>query len=407
MNRQNIISPSLLLLLSFCFMGFMALQDFSKQVSGSTTTTMMASAYNIFGSKREGEEEIEEDDDDEFDDEKESIHEFPISFTNKSQKKVHINWINQAVPGEEDMVIGNLSPGQTETIQSHPGHWFAVYDEDKTFRIVYIANEPEKTFVVRDEDTEANRAVQVQFINNASEKTVHINWMHRDTQEEKTVVENLRPGKTSGILDSYTNHHFWVFDDDYSFRVELQVDPGHAHGSLATFTIDDILIGNPKVVFLNIMEEPVHVNWVSMLEGGKETQVVANLPPGHESTPLNTARGHIFVAYDEERTFRTEFTVSKFHGTEVIRITGLNGFARGMTQFVNSIGEAVHVNYIEGQEEHPVVRNLAPNESSDILTVAANGHQFVAFNEARTFRQVFTHQGPLGMVESHTVMEEL
>jgi len=389
-------------------MGFMAWQDNSKGISGVFTTTMLTSAY-IFRSGSnddEKEEEYDEDGEDGEDDYEVSDQnaggKFPISFTNKSNKIVYINWVHQDSPWQEDNVIGNLAPGQTETIHSHPGHWFAAYDQQRTFRVVYIANEPEKTFLIREEDVASNRAVKVKFINSSS-KSTNVNWINTDTLEERTIVEHLLPGKSSGEIDSYTNHHFFAFDDEFSFRVEFEVDAGHANGDLATFTLTDALIGPPKAVFVNAMQEPVHVNWVG--SDKSERQVITNLSPDHESTPLDTFHGHIFVAYDEKRTFRTEFTVVKRHGTEVFRIQGYDGVARAMTQFVNSHpSDVIHINYIDDitKEEHSVIRNLPPNESSDILT-AFRGHRFVAFNEARTFRKIFTHQGPLGLVESHTV----
>lgn len=385
--NRRIIPSSLLIILSFCMIGFMAWQDTTTN-QGSSSSSQSISLYV-------------------------NADEFTVSFTNKSQKKVNINWVNQNIRGEEGTVISDLAPGQTETTQSHPGNWFAAYDEEHTFRVLYVANEPDKTtFVIQEEDVKSNdRAVKIQFKNQAS-KMVHVNWIHPDTEEESNVIPSLAPGLESPLLDSYTKHRFVVFDEERKIRVEFQVDAGHAYGDLVIFDITDDVIGPPKVIFVNVIDEPVHVSWVNQQKSSdddapsSDEQVITSLAPNHRSPPILTRPAHVFVAYNDERTFVTEFIVSKHHGTETFQIEGYDGAARAMAQFVNSSpSTTIHVNYIDDRtkEEHPIVRNLPPNESSEILT-AHRGHRFVAFDEERTFRQVFTHEGPLGKIESHQVV---
>eukprot|EP00546_Thalassionema_frauenfeldii_P011280 CAMPEP_0178916702 /NCGR_PEP_ID=MMETSP0786-20121207/12805_1 /TAXON_ID=186022 /ORGANISM="Thalassionema frauenfeldii, Strain CCMP 1798" /LENGTH=420 /DNA_ID=CAMNT_0020590105 /DNA_START=8 /DNA_END=1273 /DNA_ORIENTATION=- len=418
MDRNRILSPSYFIL-TLCLLGYMTWQDTStlRNVSTRSNSFWCANAISLsFRSKETDEEDEEEDEQEEYERNADAAadDEFSISFRNKSQKNVHVNWIHPNDAEHEAKVIDNLAPGSTETVQSLPGHWFAAYDEERSFRVV--ADEPGKIITIRKADTVPHhRPVRVEFTNKAS-KALHINWIDLNTQKEQTVVENLMPGTSSGFLDSFTDHHFIVFDNERTARVELKIDTGHAHGDLATFTITDDTIGPPKVVFWNVLgndssdNEPteavdVRVSWIGPDE--VEQPVIANLHPGHQSKPIDTFHGHRFVAYDDEETFRTEFLVSRHHGTEVFQIKGHDGVARTMAKFVNSHPDTIHVNYIDERtnEEHPVIRNLNNGEASEVVT-SHRGHRFVAFNDARTFRKIFTHEGPLGMVESHTISSD-
>merc|ERR1712194_355971 len=94
-------------------------------------------------------------------------------------------------------------------------------------------------------------------------------------------------------------------------------------------------------------------------------------------------------------------------GQQFLHITGVNGSAtkdKTLAKFINvSPTTVVHINYLnaETQKEQLVIENLRPLDNHVVETHA--GHQFVAYDEARTFRQVYTMTVDKGMTESHHI----
>jgi len=271
-----------------------------------------------------------------------------------------------------------------------------------------------------------DRAVMAKFINTSS-KSVHIHFVNSETKEEHMVARNVEPfvGEIDEdnmddttpqpgvvIIQSHPGYDFAIFDEDRSFRTLLTVDSSHTHSNQALFQITDFDT-DPlacKAYFINslttIKESVVRVTWVNP-ENGEETTVIDELS-ANQNTFILTRKGHTFRAYDvPHNTFRTEFVIHNSHGQQqFLHITGVNGNAnvdKTLAKFINVSSKVVHINYIneETHEEQLVIENLRPREDQVLET--HSGHKFVAYDEERTFRKVFTMNIDKGMTESHHI----
>jgi len=432
-----VFSPSLLMLLSCVMMGFIALQQNASPfhqygAHGILVPTKVNSFFGLADAAI-----VEEKDLDEVGGgspttltEEEFASEIPVMFENKSSKDLHINWVN-TVTQEENRVIDTLIPSGRIEIKSHPGHMFVAFNEERTFRIVYfVEEEAEKnmmTFTITEDDVSPDREVMAKFINTSS-KSIHINFLNPETKEETTVAHNVaprvgdideaedddddKPQEGVAIIHSHPGHLFAVYDEERSFRTLMSVDAGHTHGGKATFNITDFVI-DPlacRAHFINSLNSKhnVSINWVNP-ETGEEREVITDLPPKQVSS-LHSRKGHTFVAYDAKRTFRTEFVIHTGSGhDQFLHITGVNGSAdadKTHAKFINVSPKLVHINYIdeETKEEHLVIDNLRPRDDQVLET--HHGHRFVAYDEERTFRKIFTMDVEKGMVENHHIHHE-
>jgi len=357
--------------------------------------------------------------------------EIPVTFKNKSSMDLHINWVNRETQ-EEKSVVGTLIPSGVVKIQSHPGHMFVAFNEERTLRIVYFVEEGVENmkFIITEKDISPDREVMAKFINTSS-KSVHINFIDLKTKEEQMVAHNLeplvgdidedaddtKPQQGVVIIQSHPGHVFAIFDEERSFRTLLTVDSSHTHGDQAVFTITDFGV-DPlacEAHFINSLtsEDSVSVNWVNP-ETGDETVVIDKLLP-NEARSILARKGHIFHAYDavdklHKYTFRTEFVIHNSNGDQqFLHITGVNGSAtadKTYAKFINVSPNVVHINYIdeETNEEYLVKDNLRPQEDQVLET--HSGHQFVVYDEERTFRKVYTMNVDKGMMESHHIDPE-
>mmetsp|Transcript_5598 Transcript_5598/g.6305 ORF Transcript_5598/g.6305 Transcript_5598/m.6305 type:complete len:405 (-) Transcript_5598:70-1284(-) len=313
--------------------------------------------------------------------------ELPVSFENQTSMDLHINnRVNRETPEEERHIPDTLLP--TSGLLS------------------------------------PDRAVMAKFINTSS-KSVHIHFVNSETKEEHMVARNVEPfvgdidedmmDDTTPqpgvvIIQSHPGYDFAIFDEDRSFRTLLSVDDlVHTHGDQALFHITDFDT-DPlacKARFINSLttQESVSVNWVNP-ENGDETTVIDKLPPNQASFIL-ARKGHVFHAYDVQHTFKTEFVIHNGNGDQqFLHITGVNGSAtadKTYAKFINVSPNVVHINYIdeETNEEYLVKDNLRPQEDQVLET--HSGHQFVAYDEERTFRKVYTMHADKGMMESHHI----
>jgi len=271
--------------------------------------------------------------------------------------------------------------------------------------------------------------VMAKFINTSS-KSVHIHFVNTETKEEQMVARNVAPfvGEIDEdnmddttpqrgvvIIQSHPGYDFAIFDEDRSFRTLLSVDDlVHTHGDQALFKITDFDT-DPlacKAHFINDLtttESVVRVTWVNP-ENGEETTVIDELS-ANQNTFILTRKGHTFRAYDvPHNTFRTEFVIHNSHGQQqFLHITGVNGSAnvdKTLAKFINDSSKVVHINYIneETNEEELVIENLRPREGQILET--HSGHKFVAYDEERTYRTVYTMSVHKGMVESHHIHQE-
>jgi len=268
--------------------------------------------------------------------------------------------------------------------------------------------------------------VMAKFINTSS-KSVHIHFVNTETKEEQMVARNVAPfvGEIDEdnmddttpqrgvvIIQSHPGYDFAIFDEDRSFRTLLSVDDlVHTHGDQALFKITDFDT-DPlacKAHFINDLtttESVVRVTWVNP-ENGEETTVIDELS-ANQNTFILTRKGHTFRAYDvPHNTFRTEFVIHNSHGQQqFLHITGVHGSANAdktLAKFINMSQKVVHINYLneETNEEQLVIENLRPRE--DQIVETHSGHQFVAYDEERTFRKVYTMNVVKGMTESHHI----
>mmetsp|Transcript_30389 Transcript_30389/g.34052 ORF Transcript_30389/g.34052 Transcript_30389/m.34052 type:complete len:412 (+) Transcript_30389:77-1312(+) len=273
-----------------------------------------------------------------------------------------------------------------------------------------------------------DRAVMAKFINTSS-KSVHIHFVNSETKEEHMVARNVEPfvgeidednmddttPQQQGvvIIQSHPGYDFAIFDEDRSFRTLLSVDDlvHTTHGDQALFHITDFDT-DPlacKAHFINDLtttESVVRVTWVNP-DNGEETTVIDELSANQAGSVL-TRKGQLFRAYDvPHHTFRTEFVIHNSHGQQqFLHITGVNGSANAdktLAKFINLSPKVVHINYInaETNEEQLVIENLRPRE--DQIVETHSGHQFVAYDEERTFRKVYTMHADKGMMESHHI----
>jgi len=358
--------------------------------------------------------------------------EIPVTFNNKSSMALYINWVNRETQ-EEKPVVDILLPSGVLEIQSHPGHMFVAFNEERTLRLFYFVEDEKKEmkFVITEKDISPDREVMAKFINTSSQ-SVHINFINLDTKEEQRVAHNVvpfvgdikaeaadtTPTKPSqqGVvsIQSHPGHVFAIFDEERSFRTLLTVDPAHTHGATAVFTITDFDTDplSCEAHFINSLTTPenVSVTWVHP-ESGEETTVIDKLLP-NEARSILARKGHIFHAYDVDDkfrkwTFRTEFVIHNGNGDpQFFHITGVNGSANAdktLAKFINLSPKVVHINYIneETNEEQLVIENLRPRE--DQIVETHSGHQFVAYDEERTFRKVYTMNVDKGMTESHHI----
>mmetsp|Transcript_36431 Transcript_36431/g.41229 ORF Transcript_36431/g.41229 Transcript_36431/m.41229 type:complete len:415 (-) Transcript_36431:154-1398(-) len=359
---------------------------------------------------------------------KELAPEIPVTFKNKSSMDLHINWVNRETQ-EEKSVVGTLIPSGVVKIQSHPGHMFVAFNEERTLRLFYFVEEGVESmkFVITEEDISPDREVMAKFINTSS-KSVHINFINLETKEEQVVAHNLeplvgeidedaddtKPQQGVVIIQSHPGHVFAIFDEERSFRTLLTVDPAHTHGATAVFTITNFDTDplSCEAHFINSLTTPenVSVTWVHP-DTGEETTVIDKLLP-NEARSILARKGHIFHAYDVDDkfrkwTFRTEFVIHNGNGDpQFFHITGVNGSAtadKTYAKFINVSPNVVHINYIdeETNEEYLVKDNLRPQEDQVLET--HSGHQFVAYDEERTFRKVYTMHAEKGMMESHYI----
>lgn len=433
----GVFSPSLLMLLSCVMMGFIALhQNASPFHQYGAHGILVPTKVNSFLGLADA-AIVDETDLDEVEvrspttlTEEELASEIPVMFINTSSKELHVNWVN-TVTEEENRVIDTLIPTGRMEIKSHPGHMFVAFNEERTFRIVYfVEEEPEKnmmTFTITEDDISPDRLVMAKFINTSS-KSIHINYVNPETKEETMVAHNVaprvgdiaeaedddddKPQEGVAIIHSHPGHLFAVYDEERSFRTLMSVDAGHIHGSKATFKITEFEI-DPlacRAHFINSMNSKrnVNINWVNP-ETGEEREVITDLPP-KQVTSILSRKGHMFVAYDAKRTFRTEFVIHTGSGhNQFLHVTGANGSANAdktHAKFINVSPKLVHINYIdeETKEEHLVIDNLRPRDDQVLET--HHGHRFVAYDEERTFRKVFTMNIQKGMVESHHIHNE-
>eukprot|EP00751_Fragilariopsis_kerguelensis_P036818 CAMPEP_0170935772 /NCGR_PEP_ID=MMETSP0735-20130129/19315_1 /TAXON_ID=186038 /ORGANISM="Fragilariopsis kerguelensis, Strain L26-C5" /LENGTH=204 /DNA_ID=CAMNT_0011339581 /DNA_START=37 /DNA_END=647 /DNA_ORIENTATION=- len=119
--------------------------------------------------------------------------EIPVTFKNKSSMDLHINWVNR-ITQEEKSVVGTLIPSGVVKIQSHPGHMFVAFNEERTLRLFYFVEEGVENmkFIITEKDISPDREVMAKFINTSS-KSVHINFINLETKEEQPVAHNLEP----------------------------------------------------------------------------------------------------------------------------------------------------------------------------------------------------------------------
>jgi len=359
--------------------------------------------------------------------------EIPVSFENHSSMNLHINWVNRDTQEEKRVLDTALIPSGKAEIKSHPGHTFVAFNEERTVRLVYFVDEEEvlenngkMTFIITEKDISPDREVMAKFINTSS-KTVQINFINTDTKEEKMVAFDVEPfvGEFDAdaddtkaqqgveIIQSHPGHVFAIFDEERSFRKLLTVDHGHIHGDTALFKITDFDTDSSacKAYFVNdftgTKESVVRVTWVNP-DTDEETTVVDKLPAGHQSSGILTHKGHTFRAYDVGKTFQTDFVIHEGQGhQQFLHITGVNGSAtvdQALAKFINVSPTVVHVNYIdeETNEEHVVIDSL--QTGWDQVLETHSGHQFVAYDEERTFRKIYTMNADgKGMVESHHI----
>jgi len=272
-----------------------------------------------------------------------------------------------------------------------------------------------------------NRAVMAKFINTSS-KSVHIHFVNTETKEEQMVARNVAPfiGEIDDedmddttpqqgvvIIQSHPGYDFAIFDEDRSFRTLLSVDDlvhtthdgDQALFHITEFDTDPLACKAHFINDLTTTESVVRVTWVNP-ENGEETTVIDELSTNQAGSIL-TRKGHTFRAYDMQHTFRTEFVIHNSHGQQqFLRITGVNGSANAdktLAKFINLSQKVVHINSIneETNEEQLVIENLRPREDQVLET--HSGHKFVAYDEERTFRKVYTMHADKGMIESHHI----
>jgi len=354
--------------------------------------------------------------------------EIPVSFENHSSMELYIHWVNRDTHEETSVLDTPLLPSGVLNIQSYPGHTFVAFNEERTVRLVYLVDIDEKNarkFIITEKDLSPDREVTATFINTSSQ-SVHINSVNQETKEEQSVAHNvasfvgeidddtdaIKPQQGVVSIQSYPGHVFAIFDEERSFRTLLTVDPSHTHGDQAVFTITDFDT-DPlacEAHFINSLTTPesvVRVTWVNP-DTGKETTVIDQLL-ANQARSIQTRKGHTFFAYDVQHTFfRTEFVIHAGQGQEqFLHITGVNGSAtanKTLAKFINmSPTSMVHINYLnkETQEEQLVIENLRPRE--DHVLETHSGHQFVAYDEAQTFRKVYTMTVDKGMTERHLI----
>ena len=354
--------------------------------------------------------------------------EIPVSFENHSSMELYIHWVNRDTHEETSVLDTPLLPSGELNIQSYPGHTFVAFNEERTVRLVYLVDIDEKNarkFIITEKDLSPDREVTATFINTSSQ-SVHINSVNQETKEEQSVAHNvasfvgeidddtdvIKPQQGVVSIQSYPGHVFAIFDEERSFRTLLTIDPSHTHGDQAVFTITDFDT-DPlacEAHFINSLTTPesvVRVTWVNP-DTGKETTVIDQLL-ANQARSIQTRKGHTFFAYDVQHTFfRTEFVIHAGQGQEqFLHITGVNGSAtanKTLAKFINmSPTSMVHINYLnkETQEEQLVIENLRPRE--DHVLETHSGHQFVAYDEAQTFRKVYTMTVDKGMTERHLI----
>mmetsp|Transcript_22702 Transcript_22702/g.33521 ORF Transcript_22702/g.33521 Transcript_22702/m.33521 type:complete len:193 (-) Transcript_22702:111-689(-) len=182
-----------------------------------------------------------------------------VEFINDCSHTFHVNFIDSE-SSEEDMIIANLQPAAaSETVQSFPGHQFAVYDEDRTFRLRVLVGQGHEhgdhvSFRITDDMIHPQKPVDVEFINDTSSKQLHINYLDPDSDNEEMIIHNLSPGKScsdsnfdeicSETIHSFTGHDFVAYDEERSFRIILHVDESHRSGDTVTFAITDEIIAS-------------------------------------------------------------------------------------------------------------------------------------------------------------------
>jgi hypothetical protein len=119
-------------------------------------------------------------------------------------------------------------------------------------------------------------------------------------------------------------------------------------------------------------------------EGEEVPALEEQIEPG-DTVRLNTHPGHVFVAYDEERTFEMELEVEADYGERQHFNVGEPESV--VTTFINSLKDAINIFWIDEEGEEVPAHEEAV-EAGDTLELNAHpGHLFVAYNHDKSVRK--------------------
>ena len=162
--------------------------------------------------------------------------------------------------------------------------------------------------LLKGEDIEPPEVIET-IITNSHENPVTLFYISEEGEEVPALEEPIKPGDTVR-LNTHPGHVFVAYDEDRSFEMELEVEA--EYGERQYFDI-----GEPESVvttFINSLKDAVSVFWIN--EEGEEIPAHEEALEAGDTLELNAHPGHLFVAYNQDKSVRKELMVDVEYGEQ-------------------------------------------------------------------------------------------
>jgi len=232
-----------------------------------------------------------------------------IEFHNDYVKPVKVYFEDPNTHGEVSTLILRIATGQKETIHSHPGHTFIVYDMGNIQRDTFVVTENygrKQFFHIRNYES-----VEVEFHNELKENedddksSMEIYWVGKENEEVLKGKTEYFNGRVR--LETQTGHKFVAYNKDRSYRMEFFVTAPSGQSQLFEFQSNRILL-TFKYQSLLPDKRVAHLFWVETIEGDKEKvhrHPVGSVTDGN-AVELHSDSNHQFQAFHADENGNLE-----------------------------------------------------------------------------------------------------
>jgi len=160
--------------------------------------------------------------------------------------------------------------------------------------------------LLKGEDVEAPDSV-LATVTNSLDSAITIFFVDEEGEEVLAHEDPVEPGD-SIQLNTHPGHVFVAYNDDRSFEMVLEVDAEYGQRQ-------HLEVAEPESVaatFLNSLKEVINVFWVD--EEGEEVLAHDEPVEAGDTLELNAHPGHLFVAYNHDKSIRKEIQINAEYG---------------------------------------------------------------------------------------------